>query len=448
MVRKIPLPFTDPAAAFAPLAQTPYALLLDTPLRQRPEHRFAILLAAPQQILVVKNGHATLNGHPIPDPFAVLRASLSATNCAVDVALPFCTGWAGYIGYEMGGWLERLPLPQHEADALPDLCLAEYPAAVVFDYTTNTATLVARTDADAERLQTLLARPAKATTRNPPVAVTPEQTADSYRAAVARTIEYIQSGDIYQANIAQRFSAARPAGFSPWTLFRQLRQDTPAPYMAYFNLPEGAVVSCSPEQFLSVREGQATTRPIKGTRPRGSTTAEDIALAQDLAASAKDRAENLMIVDLLRNDLARVCQPGSVKVPALWEIERFPNVHHLVSTVTGQLQPGKTALDVLLAAFPGGSITGAPKIRAAEIIHTLEPVRRGVYCGSIGYLSIDGQMDTNIAIRTVACMPTRIHLHAGCGIVADSEPEAEYQESLTKASALIRVLAQPDTDLT
>ena len=441
----IPLPFTDPATAFAPLAHTPHALLLDTPLRQRPEHRHAILLAAPERVLLVRDGVATLDGAPVADPFAVLREGLGDVLMTDDsTQMPFVTGWAGYIGYEIGGWLETLPAPKPDSDTLPDLCLADYPAAVVFDYWHETATLVARTQADAARLQALLARPAPAQRRNPPVAAHPDQNAETCKAAVTRTIEYIRDGDIYQANIAQRFSAPRPEDFDPFALFLTLRTRTPAPYMAYLNLPDsGAVVACSPEQFLTVRDGQVTTRPIKGTRPRGSTVAEDAAFRADLQTAAKDRAENLMIVDLLRNDLARVCRPGSVRVPALWEVESFPTVHHLVSTITGRLAPGRTALDALLAAFPGGSITGAPKIRAAEIIHALEPVRRGVYCGSIGYLGRDGQMDFNIAIRTVTCTKTRILLHAGGGIVADSDPEAEYQESLTKATALLNALAHP-----
>jgi len=424
-----PFPFTDPATAFAPLATEPYALLLDTPLRQRPEHRYALLMAAPRQVLLVRNGIATLNGAPVADPFAVLRTQLAPAPDSTPAGnpLPFRTGWAGYVGYEMGGWLETLPAPKPEPDALPDLCLADYPAAIIFDYLEQTATLVARTADDAERLQALLHRPAPARTPNPPVHVQAEQSADCYQAAVRQTIEYIRQGDIYQANIAQRFSAPRPQGFDPYALFLGLRTRTPAPYMAYVALPDGeAVVSCSPEQFLTVRDRQIITRPIKGTRPRGHTQAEDTALAAELQTASKDRAENLMIVDLLRNDLARVCAPGSVKVPALWEVEHFPTVHHLVSTITGHLGPGKTALDALLAAFPGGSITGAPKIRAAEIIHALEPVRRGVYCGSIGYLSCDGQMDFNIAIRTVTCTQTQIRLHAGGGIVVDSHPQAEY----------------------
>jgi para-aminobenzoate synthetase component 1 len=260
-----------------------------------------------------------------------------------------------------------------------------------------------------------------------------------YVDAVSRVREYIFAGDIFQANLSQRLEA--PLRESPWSLYRRLRVQNRAPFAAYLDFPEAVVISASPERFLLVNEhGQVETRPIKGTRPRGLGPEHDAALGVALTASAKDRAENLMIVDLMRNDLSRVCSPGTVKVPELFALERYATVHHLVSTVVGTLAPGADALDLLRAAFPGGSITGAPKIRAMEIIAELEPSPRGVYCGSIGYWSVTGALDMNIAIRTAVVQGGRVYFSAGGGIVADSDPEQEYRETLDKARGMIEAL--------
>jgi para-aminobenzoate synthetase component 1 len=261
-----------------------------------------------------------------------------------------------------------------------------------------------------------------------------------YLDAVARVRDYIIAGDIFQANLSQRFEA--PLEEDPWPFYRRLREVNPAPFAAYLEFDGVAIASASPERFLQVDpDGRVETRPIKGTRPRGVSPEHDAALSQALHDSAKDRAENLMIVDLLRNDLSRVCLPGSVKVPELFALEGYRTVHHLVSTVTGRLRPGKTATDLLAAAFPGGSITGAPKVRAMEIIAELEPSRRGIYCGSIGYLSLTGAADTSIVIRTIVALGGHAYFSAGGGIVVDSDPEQEYQETLHKARALITALA-------
>src|SRR5690606_18531048 len=236
----------------------------------------------------------------------------------------------------------------------------------------------------------------------------------------------------------QRFSA--PCAADPLTAYQQLRQVCPTPFAAYLESPAHAVLSLSPERFIRVAEGQVATRPIKGTRPRGDTPEQDRALALELHSSPKDRAENLMIVDLLRNDLGRACVFGSVQVPELFSVESYPNVHHLVSSITGTLAPGQDALSLLAGAFPGGSITGAPKIRAMQIIEELEPVRRSLYCGSIGYIGCEGQMDMNIAIRSLVHQDDRLYCWGGGGIVADSDGEAEYQESLTKVRVLMESL--------
>lgn len=261
-----------------------------------------------------------------------------------------------------------------------------------------------------------------------------------YLDAVARVRDYIVAGDIFQANLSQRLEVRLEE--DPWHLYRRLREVNPAPFAAYLEFDGLQVASASPERFLQVDPaGHVETRPIKGTRPRGLSPQHDAALSRSLQDSEKDRAENLMIVDLLRNDLSRTCRPGTVRVPELFALEGYRTVHHLVSTVVGELAPGRNATDLLAAAFPGGSITGAPKVRAMEIIAELEPSRRGIYCGSIGYLSTTGAMDTSIVIRTLVAGGGRVTFSVGGGIVADSDPEGEYQETLDKATALITALA-------
>ena len=269
-------------------------------------------------------------------------------------------------------------------------------------------------------------------------------TRENYLAAVQRVRDYIYAGDIFQANLSQRLEA--PLSEPPWTLYRRLRTLNPAPFAAYVDFDGVTVLSASPERFLKVSpDGAVETRPIKGTSPRGVSPEHDAALGLALTESAKDRAENLMIVDLLRNDLSRVCAPSSVRVPELFALENYATVHHLVSTVVGRLGAGRDVVDLIRASFPGGSITGAPKVRAMEIIAELEPSRRGVYCGSIGYLSQTGAADLSIVIRTYLVSPAggaRVYFSVGGGIVADSDPDAEYRETLDKARALIAALVR------
>ena len=262
----------------------------------------------------------------------------------------------------------------------------------------------------------------------------------AYLDAISQLRDYILAGDIFQANLSQRFEAALSE--PTWSLYRRLRTQNPAPFAAYLDYPDVVVISASPERFLRVDEaGHVETRPIKGTRPRGVTPEHDAALGAALVESAKDRAENLMIVDLMRNDLSRVCAPGTVRVSELFALERHATVHHLVSTVIGDLAAGSDGLDLLRATFPGGSITGAPKLRAMELIAELEPSQRGVYCGSIGYCSVTGALDMSIAIRTAVALRNRVYFSAGGGIVADSDPEQEYRETLDKARSLIDALS-------
>ena len=264
-------------------------------------------------------------------------------------------------------------------------------------------------------------------------------TAEQYQQAIERIHAYIQAGDCYQVNFAQRFRAQYEG--DPWVAYQALRVACPTPFAGYLSLADGdAILSLSPERFVKVSQRQVETRPIKGTRPRGKTPAEDAAYAEELLASKKDRAENLMIVDLLRNDLGRTCRTGSVRVPQLFGLESYPNVHHLVSVVTGELGAEKDALDLLGGSFPGGSITGAPKIRSMQIIDELEPSRRSLYCGSLLYLDVRGEMDSSIAIRSLLAENGQISCWGGGGIVADSQWEAEYQETFTKVRVLMQTL--------
>ena len=263
--------------------------------------------------------------------------------------------------------------------------------------------------------------------------------------AVRRILEYIAAGDCYQVNLSQRLSA--PYSGSAWSLYERLRAASPAPYSAFLDCGDHQVLSSSPELFLRVRGGEVETHPIKGTRPRGRTPEEDAAAAAELLSSPKDRAELLMIVDLERNDLGRVCRFGSVTVPELYRLESYANVHHLVATVRGQLRPQITPLECLRAAFPGGSITGAPKIRAMEIIEELEPVRRSLYTGAIGWVDGRGDGEWNIAIRTMVVKQGVVQFHVGGGVVADSDPQAEYEETLAKAGGMLAALGVGDRRL-
>jgi para-aminobenzoate synthetase component 1 len=327
---------------------------------------------------------------------------------------------------------------------LPDAQLGLYGWALISDHQLGTSQLLfhpALAEAERQRLIALFEQ--GTATEVQPFSLQQDFAADlseaQYRAAFERIQGYIQAGDCYQVNFAQRFRA--PCQGEPWAAYQALRVACPTPFAGYQALGAGeAVVSLSPERFVRVHRGQVETRPIKGTRPRGSTPAQDQALAADLLASSKDRAENLMIVDLLRNDLGRSCATGSVRVPELFVLESYPNVHHLVSSVTGTLAPGKDALDVLAASFPGGSITGAPKIRAMQIIDELEPTQRAIYCGSLLYVDVRGEMDSSIAIRSLLIKDAQVSCWGGGGIVADSDWQSEYNESITKVRVLLQTL--------
>jgi len=368
--------------------------------------------------------------------------------------IPFVGGGVGYFSYDLCHFVERLPCTTVDDLSLPECYLAFYDAVIGFDHlegrTYIASTGFPETDEDRrmararerlDELSVMLAHSSSAVTRPSEKAVMQLHsnfTHEEYVEAVAAAREYICAGDIFQVNLSQRFEADLPT--PPYDLYRRLRRINPAPFAAYFDFGDVAIGSSSPERFLLVRGDHVDTRPIKGTRPRGKTAEEDEALAQELLDSFKDRAENVMIVDLERNDLGRVCRYGTVRVTELWTLEKYPTVFHLTSNVEGRLCEGKNRMDLLKATFPGGSITGAPKVRSMEIIDELEPTRRSVYTGSIGYLSFNGDMDINIVIRTFIIKDGRAYFQVGGGIVYDSDPEGEYVETLDKARALIEAL--------
>ena len=388
-----------------------------------------------------------------PDPFAVARrlvARLDRTIVVPADAPPFLGGLVGFLGYDLGAALEHLPAIAPADQDLPPLRLALHDWVVAWDRRTGHAWLAGRAlDGDGRRLARRLddvharlvaqARPRPEPAVPGPIAFRSGLDRRAYEAGVERIRRHIADGDIYQANLTRRLEA--PFEGDPWDLYRRLRTGDPSLFSAYLDLGPGqltghprALLSASPEPFLSVdAEGHVTADPIKGTRPRGRDAATDRALARELLSSDKDRAENVMIVDVLRNDLGRVCRPGSVRVPRLCRLERTAAVQHLVSTVTGVLAEGRDAFDLLAASFPGGSITGAPKIRAMEILEGLEPVRRGPYTGAIGWIGPDGAMQTSIVIRTFVADGRRLTLHVGGGITWKSDPAAEWEETVTKA---------------
>ncbi|MDQ7248905.1 aminodeoxychorismate synthase component I [Dongia sedimenti] len=441
--QRIPTDLMDWVAGFV---DCPGLVFLDSALPHETLGRYSFIAADPLHRLVTRGDSTTIDGAPFAgSPFDAIDHLLARYPLNQVPGLPpFQTGLAGQFGYGLRRYIETVPAHASSDHGFPDLELGWYDTVLAVDHQERRAFVFASGDRAEARIEWALARLDRKTQVAPPdweIEPEPDLSADQYRRAVRRTIDYIEAGDIYQANITQRFQAALPQGFDRLALYDALRRRNPATFAAFIDFGETALLSSSPERFLKIEGGAIETRPIKGTRPRGGSPAHDAALARELLASEKDRAENLMIVDLLRNDLGRVAKLGSVRVPVLIGLESYATVHHLVSVVTAALDDGKTAVDLLRAAFPGGSVTGAPKIRAMEIIAELEPTERGPYCGAIGYLSAGGAMDTNIVIRTLLIDGARISFQVGGGIVADSDPQAEWEESLTKAKALIETLA-------
>ena len=469
-----------PEQVFARVEHLPYSAWLDSSATDADTGRHSFVVWQPYAVLRsfggqtewVDSAGVRAASRPVMEELDVAMAAWR-----VDVArlpLPFCGGCAGFFGYELASEFETVPRVEARDHALPDLELAFYDVVLGWDHLTGRCYVVssgrpeigtaahsrakrrlkerlewlqgdARGVSDPALSRSMLAiapAPDHESGRALPGSawLTSTNTAAGYAEAVARTIDYIREGEVYQVNLSQRFAAASEA--SPLDVFRALRRRSPAPYGAVFRSAAGCILSSSPERFLRVDDaGEIETRPIKGTRPRGRTPEEDRDLSLELLNSEKDRAENLMIVDLLRNDLSKICVPGSVRVPGLFRLESWATVHHLVSVIVGQLRADITPGEVIGATFPSGSVTGAPKIRAMELIASLESVARGPYCGAIGYLSFDGQMDLSVAIRILVLAEGRVTYHAGGGIVFDSVPEDEYRETLVKARALTGAIA-------
>lgn len=386
------------------------------------------------------------------DPFAAIKRFLAPHKVDRVTDVPFAGGALGYFSYDLGRSIEPMPELAAQDMPLPELLVGIYDWAIVVDHHKRCCQLVSHarfnTPDSLHALQLSLLQPKEQPEKQVFSVVgdiAHNMDKPTYAKAFRKVKDYILAGDCYQINLAQRL-AVKVQG-DAWQAYDQFRQLSKAPFMAYLQVDDGQgmpfeVLSMSPERFLQVTDNKVETRPIKGTRPRHADAAMDKQEAESLAGSIKDRAENLMIVDLLRNDIGKVCEIGSVKVDALFRLQRFTNVHHLVSIVRGVLASGYHAMDLLRGCFPGGSITGAPKLRAMEIIEELEPHRRGIYCGSIGYVGFDGSMDTNISIRTAVICNQSMTFYAGGGVVADSDCDKEYQETLDKASQFLKLVAQ------
>jgi len=474
-VRELPSSW-KPLRALAAVERNPHTMFLESAGEEHESCEWTILAFDPVWRLELRDGALwrierdgpggeeraeALPGHPLD---ALASAWPARVEFEPAAPVPFVSGLAGYLSYDLKDWIERYPSRAAREWPTPDLSLGFYDVVWAWRRSTGEAWVVATGLPEADPAR----RAARATSRieeqwrvvaramaagngserdpelaawlaGPPAVVESNFTRASYHDLVERALEHIAAGDVYQVNLAQRFrvSPAPPAR----VLYRALREAAPSPFLAFVSMDGGAgLASSSPERFFRIEGIRIETWPIKGTRPRGATPEEDAAFAGELRRSEKDRAENVMIVDLERNDLGKVCVTGSVHVSALCEVTSHSNVHHLISRVEGQLRVDATPVDVLRAMFPGGSITGAPKIRSIEVIDELEPVRRGLYTGAIGYWDVGGDCDWNVAIRTVVAGGGAASFHAGGGIVADSIPDAEYEETLVKASGMMRAL--------
>jgi para-aminobenzoate synthetase component 1 len=461
------VPAPEPWAVARRLAHLPHLLFLVSAEKHPDRGRYSYVAANPTV-------WATDALYGL-SPMAFQDAALMTNYCrlpTLEGLPPFQGGLAGLFGYGLNRVLEpRVPASRFDEFPSPVVALGVYDWVVSFDHSTGRAWLIStgfddgdmsaddwEREIQAEHRRDQILEVMRASRKDNPGVNTPGSpklcrqyplpgfrgvTSNfdraGYEAAVRRVVEYIRAGDCFQVNLSQRLLA--PLREHPLDLYGRLRELNPAPFAGYFDTGDFQILSASPERFLRVfPDGEVETRPIKGTRPRGATVEEDAALVRDLANSPKDRAENVMIVDLLRNDIGKVCEYGSVRVPRVCEVETFRYVHHLVSEVRGKLRPGFGTLELLAAAFPGGSVTGAPKVRAMEIIAELEPTARGPYCGCLGWVGFDGAMDTNILIRTFTAGRGWVQFPVGGGIVADSDPACEYEETLHKAAGLLRAL--------
>ncbi|MFQ5658979.1 MAG: aminodeoxychorismate synthase component I [Gammaproteobacteria bacterium] len=440
--------YRDSAGLFSLIASEPWSIYLDSCYPYSDSGRFDIISTRPYKTFATYGMDTYVDdGQQVrcfqDDPFELIKAAIGEITGNLT-GLPFCGGAMGYFGYDLGRRIESLPVIAVQDIDAPDMAVGLYDWAVIVDHHKRRSWLIgqgrdAATEVQWQALQELFQARESSSTAGFQVRSEIHSNLDkaSYARAFRRIKEYIREGDCYQVNLAQRFSVDLEGDL--WELYLQLRRNNPAPFACYLKLPDGCVLSSSPERFLSVVNGQVETKPIKGTIRRSIFAYEDKALAEKLLESEKDRAENLMIVDLLRNDIGKNCATGSVTVPKLFALESYASIHHLVSTISGQLKRDRHVLDLLRGCFPGGSITGAPKLRAMQIIEELEPHRRNIYCGAIAYIGYDGNMDSNIAIRTLLAYRDKVHIWAGGGIVADSVLEVEYQECFEKAAAILKL---------
>lgn len=456
---KSPLPAQE---AFRRLAALPHVLFLDSAMQHATLGRYSFLAADPFDFLQLP-----ADGSDGLSALASKMAPFAATT--IPGLPPFQGGAAGLLSYDLGRSLERVPLAHWDEFQFPALAIGLYDLVLAFDHQQQQAWFIShgypesspekqleRARARIAQFQSILAEPAVSREMPPvsplsaaalapcfpmrgPKGLLSNFSAEQYLDACARAIEYICAGDVFQVNLAQRL--LHPATSDSLSLYLRLRDRNPATFAAYFDLGETQIASASPERFVQVQDRRVEARPIKGTRQRTARAEADLFAGSELQESEKDRAENVMIVDLLRNDLSRVCRPDSVRVTQLCGLETYQFVQHLVSVVEGELEAGQTALDLVRAAFPGGSITGAPKVRAMEIISELEPTARGPYCGGIGYLGFDGTLDLNILIRTITASRGWWQFPVGGGIVAQSSPQREYEETWHKAAGLLKALA-------
>jgi para-aminobenzoate synthetase component 1 len=464
LIEEIHTPLTA-AEAFELFHSQPHSFFLDGGMDPQRLGRYSFIGIDPFLVMSSRGNRVTIiqqdrQENEKGNPFDVLGRLLETYRLdSLPPPIPFLGGAVGYLSYDLCHFIERLPTAAVDDLMLPESYFGFYDTIIAFDKLENKVYIVSTGFPELDEKRRLKRaglrlKEMKSRLSAPPPHITKENSASSrktteavlksnftpegYMEAVNRVREYIAAGDVFQVNLSQRFETEMTV--TPYELYRRLRQINPAPFAGYLNFDGVTVVSASPERFLRVDGDWVETRPIKGTRPRGKNSVEDAMLAQELLDSAKDRAENVMIVDLERNDLGRVCRYGTVKVTELAVLETFPTVFHLTSTVIGKLRPDKNRIDLLKAAFPGGSISGAPKVRAMEIIDELEPTRRSVYTGAIGYLSFGRNLDLNIVIRTFIIKGNKAYFQVGGGIIYDSDAEAEYQETLDKAKALIQAL--------
>ena len=463
LTRELPGDLDTPVGAYLKLADAPHSFLLESVLGGEQWGRYSFIGLPAREWLTVKGETITVTREgriveqlTTADPLPWLRAYTQRLNVEPAPGLPrFAGGYVGYFGYDCVRYFEpKLRLQTNDPLAMPDVLLMLAEEVVVFDNLRATLTLVVHADPDdpqdrgrAQRrldalealLNTPSTEPRRALATDPPaLSFSTSFAREPYLAAVGRAKEYIAAGDTFQVQLGQRLSA--PFAAPPSALYRAIRRLNPSPYLYCLHLGDHHVVGSSPEILVRLADGEVTVRPIAGTRPRGATPEEDQRLEEELLADPKERAEHVMLIDLGRNDVGRVCEPG-VAVTERMVIERYSHVMHIVSHVRGRLKPGLDLFDVLAAAFPAGTLTGAPKVRTMEIIAELEPVRRGLYGGAVGYLGFDGNMDLAIAIRTAIIKDGQVHVQASAGIVADSKPEAEWDETLHKARAMMRAAA-------